>query len=173
MNSKSVIETKDIVELIDENQSLLFKVVHSYCPDIREQEDLIQEIIFQIMKGYKKFDHKVKFTTWMYRVSLNVAISHYRKVKTRKKYIVPMPEKLVKVDFSKEPEINEDILRLRQFIQELDSLNKALVIMYLDGNSHKDISEAMGISISNVGTKINRIKKQLRKKFKITSYGKS
>lgn len=166
MKIKSSEHTNDIAQLIEENRRLLYKVVHGYCTDIHEQEDLIQEIIFQLVKSYDRFDHKVKVITWMYKVAFNVAISHYRKVKARKKYIVPMPEKLVKVDDSKAVEVNEDIIRLRKFIQELDPLNKALIIMYLDGNSHTEISEAMGISVSNVGTKINRIKKQLKKKFK-------
>ncbi|MFK7811241.1 MAG: RNA polymerase sigma factor, partial [Maribacter sp.] len=126
MKIKSDIQTKGIAQRIEENRGLLYKVVHGYCSDVHEQEDLIQEIIFQIVKSYERFDHQVKFTTWMYKVAFNVAISYYRKLKTRQKYIVSMPEKLVKVDDSKVPEINEDVLRLRQFIQELDPLNKAL-----------------------------------------------
>jgi len=155
----------EIVHLIEEHKNLIFKVANSYCSDIHEQEDLIQEIIFQIIKGYSRFDHKVKVITWMYRVALNVSISHFRKVKNRQKYIVPMPDKLIKIDESKDGGIDENIIRLRVFIQEFDPLNKALLIMYLDGKSHVDISEAMGISVSNVGTKIGRIKKQLKKKF--------
>lgn len=166
MKKRTALHTKDIAQLIEENQGLLYKVVHGYCPDVHEQEDLIQEIIFELIKSYARFDHKVKVTTWMYKVAFNMAISHYRKVKTRKKYMVPMPEKLVKIDDTNTLGVHEDILRLRKFIQELDSLHKALMIMYLDGNSHSEISEAMGISVSNVGTKIGRIKKQLKKKFK-------
>ncbi|MBN2615607.1 MAG: sigma-70 family RNA polymerase sigma factor [Bacteroidales bacterium] len=155
----------EIVRLIEEHKNLLYKVVNSYCSDVHEQEDLIQEIIFHILKGYRKFDHKVKVTTWMYKVAFNVSISHYRKVKSRQKYIVPMPEKLVSITDTEPVETDENIHRLRAFIQSFDPLNKALVILYLDGNSHAEIARVLGISVSNVGTKINRIKQQLRKKF--------
>lgn len=155
----------EIVQLIEEHQKLIYKVVNSYCSNRQEQEDLIQEIIFQLIKSYPRFDHQVKVTTWMYRVAFNVSISHYRKMKNRQKYLVPMPEKLVKIDDTADHQPNEDLARLQAFIQELNPLNKAILIMYLDGSSHTEIAKAMGISVSNVGTKIGRIKKHLKKKF--------
>jgi len=156
----------EIVDLIEEHRRLIYKVANSYCSDIHEQEDLIQEIIFQIIKGYEKFDHKVKVTTWMYKIAFNVSISHHRKTKIREKYMIHMPGKLVRIDDPEENETDENLKRLRRFIEELDPFNKAILIMYLDGNSHLEISEAIGISVSNAGTKINRIKQQLKKKFK-------
>jgi len=161
-------EHAEIALLIEDHKNLICKVAHSYCSDTHEQEDLIQEIIFQLIKGYEKFDHQVKVTTWMYKVAFNVSISHYRKAENRKKYVVEMPEKLVSVEETNAADVDDNILRLRSFIEELDPLNKALLILYLDENSHAEISEAMGISVSNVGTKINRIKKQLQKKFKMS-----
>lgn len=77
-----------------------------------------------------------------------------------------MPSNIVAIDEDVSNEYDERINQLRAFIQEFDTLNKAIVIMYLDGNSHKEIAEAIGISVSNVGTKISRIKQQLKKKFK-------
>jgi len=151
--------------LIKTHKLLIYKVANSYCSDIDEQEDLIQEIIYQLIKSYSRFDHRVKITTWMYKVALNVAITHYRKLKTRQKYFIPIHEKLVRVYDSPEQLENEHIIKLRGFVQKLDPLNKAIMIMYLDGNSHTDIAEAMGITVTNVGTKISRIKHQLKKKF--------
>lgn len=156
----------EIVRYIEENRNLIYKVVNSYCTDIYEQEDLIQEIILEIIKGYENFNHKVKVTTWMYKIAFNVSISNYRKLKTKKKHIVAMPSKLVIVEENESSDMDEKVKQLRLFIQEFDPLNKAVVIMYLDGNSHQEIAEALGITISNVGTKIGRIKKQLKKKFK-------
>lgn len=166
MKKMKTVKHDEIVHLIEEHKGLIYKVVNGYCPDVHEQEDLIQEIIFNILKGYENFDHKVKISTWMYKVAFNVSISHYRRVKNRQKYFMPMPEKLVHVDDSGEDDTEEKIMQLRSFIQEFDPLNKAVLIMYLDGNSHEEISEAMGISVSNVGTKISRIKNQLKEKFK-------
>ncbi len=158
--------TDEIVQLIEQHQALLYKVVHSYCPDRQEQEDLIQEIILQLIKAYPTFDHGVKVTTWMYQVAFNVAISHYRKIQTRQKYVVSMPDQLVQVAASEPTDMDEEVQQLRAFIQTLDPLNKALMIMYLDGNSHAEIAAALGISVSNVGTKIGRIKKRLQQQFK-------
>ena len=155
----------EIAQLIEEHKNLIYKVVNGYCTNLHEQEDLIQEIIFQLIKSYAKFDHKVKVTTWMYRVAINVSISHYRRVKTQQKHFVPLNDQLVHIEAENETNTNENLLRLRTFIQELDPFNKAILIMYLDENSHAEIAAAMGISVSNVGTKINRIKKQLHQKF--------
>ena len=157
---------QEIARHIEAHRRLLYKVVHMYCPNPNEQEDLIQDIIFELVKSYDRFDHQVKVTTWMYKVAFNVSISHYRKLQTRKKHTVAMPEKLVLIDVTERNEVPADILLLRQLIQALNPINRALMIMYLDGNTYTEISEAMGISLSNVGTKINRIKKQLKHKFK-------
>ena len=167
MSRKESTDRTEIAHLIEKHRRLIYKVANSYCSNVHEQEDLIQEIIFQIIKGYENFDHKIKVTTWMYKVAFNVSISHYRKIKTRQKYMIPMPEKLIRVDETESNETDESIRQLRIYIEELQPLNKAILVMYLDGNSHAEISQAIGISFSNVGTKINRIKKQIKKKFKL------
>jgi len=99
----------------------------------------------------------------MYKVAFNVSITHYRKVKSYRNYFAPIPEKLVKVDETDDSETEERLKQLRKFIDEFDALNKAILIMYLDGNRHAEISEAIGISLNNVGAKIVRIKKSIEK----------
>ena len=74
----------DLIEIIEENKGIIYKVVNSYCKDLNDQEDLVQEIMYHLLEGYERFDHQSKVTTWMYRVALNVSISFYRKSKTRK-----------------------------------------------------------------------------------------
>ena len=101
----------------------------------------------------------------MYRIALNVAISHYRKSVNRKKHTVPFTQSLVDVADEKENAHEEELKLLHQFIEQLDPLNKAMMIMYLDGNSHDEIAHVLNISKSNVGTKINRIKEKLKKQF--------
>lgn len=168
MTTKKRDKRAEIVRYIEQHKALVYKVVNGYCSDAHEQEDLIQDIILQMIISYDTFDHNVKVTTWMYRVALNVSISYYRKIQTRKKHISPMPEQLIEIEDASTNETNEDVIRLRAFIQELAPLDRALFIMYLDGSAHAEISEAIGISVSNVGTKIGRIKKQLKDKFKKT-----
>lgn len=157
---------EDILQYIEENKNLIFKIVNAYSYYPEEQEDLIQEIIINLLKSYEKFNHAVKITTWMYKIAFNVVISYNRKIKTREKYFVPLKEKLVHIQEENKTEENENIKKLNQFIQELKPLNKALMIMYLDAKTHKEIAAVLGISETNVGTKINRIKKELKKKFK-------
>ncbi|WP_370647537.1 RNA polymerase sigma factor [Rhodohalobacter sp. 614A] len=145
---------------------MIYKVVNSYCDDPNEQEDLVQEIIYHLLDGYDRFNHHSKITTWMYRVALNVSISFFRKSKTRKKYIGQMPEKIMEIKEEENEPMDKEVLQFRQFIQNLDELNRAIMILYLDGNSHEDIAEVLDISVSNVGTKIHRIKHRLKEHFK-------
>ncbi|NBC02253.1 MAG: sigma-70 family RNA polymerase sigma factor [Bacteroidetes bacterium] len=158
----------DLIQIIEENKGIIYKVVNSYCDDPNDQEDLVQEIIYHLLEGYDRFDHRSKVTTWMYRVALNVSISFYKKSKTRKKYISQMPEKMIQIKADEnEKTMDPEIAQLQKFIQNLDELNRAIMIMYLDSNSHEEIAEVMDLSVSNVGTKIYRIKNQLKEHFKI------
>jgi RNA polymerase sigma-70 factor (ECF subfamily) len=88
----------DIVDIIEDNKNLIYKIVNSYCTDSNEQEDVIQEIIFQVIKSYDNFDYKVKVTTWLYRVAFNIKISHYIKQKNRKNHEVAMPSKIFSIN---------------------------------------------------------------------------
>ena len=156
----------DLIQVIEDNRGIIYKVVSSYCTDPNDQEDLVQEIMVHLLEGFERFNHQSKVTTWIYRVALNVSISFYRKSKTRRKYISPMPDKIIQVRTDENDEnMNQDVIKLRQFIQNLDELNRAVMIMYLDGNSHEDIADVLAISESNVGTKIHRIKKKLKEQF--------
>lgn len=162
---------KEVIQLIEQNKALIIKIVKAYCPDTNEQEDLSQEIILQLIKAYPKFDHKVKISTWMYRIALNVAISQFRKNQVKQKHFVSLPDKLIEIEDNTTESQSEELAILQNFIQELPPLNKALLIMYLDGNKHEEIATALGISVSNVGTKISRIKKHLEKRFKANNHG--
>ena len=130
-----------------------------------DQKDLVQEIILQLWSSYGNYDPKYKYTTWAYRIALNVSITHYRKDVVRKKHTIPMSEQLIESSPEESNAKTEDIQLLRTFIQELNELDRALMILYLDGNSHQEISSVLNISASNVGTKINRIKEKLKEKF--------
>lgn len=156
----------DFIEMIERQKGIIYKIANAYSRSSEDQEDLVQEIILQLWSSFGNFDPRYKITTWIYRIALNVSITHYRKDVVRKKYIIPMTEHFIDSSDTKEENQAEDIRQLRQFIQELDEMNRALMILYLDGNSHQEISTVLNISVSNVGTKISRIKEKLREKFK-------
>jgi RNA polymerase sigma factor (sigma-70 family) len=148
--------------LVDEHKKILFKVCNSYCRDRDEREDLAQEIIVQLWRSFPSYDPRWRFSTWMYRVALNVAISFHRRERTRTRHIVAAGDHLLEViDETKSPP--EEVRLLYQFIEGLDSLNKALTLLYLDGNSYREIADVLGISETNVATKLSRLKSTMRR----------
>lgn len=160
-------EKERFLKIVKENKRLLYKVINSYCKDAYERQDLEQEILIQIWKALKTYDDNYKLSTWLYRIALNVSISHYRKDNKRKEKIVSIDESLFeRIDNTEGTEEDDNkIDLLYKFIAQLEGLNKAIIILYLEGNSYSDISEILGISETNVGTKINRIKLILKQNF--------
>jgi RNA polymerase sigma-70 factor (ECF subfamily) len=157
---------EDFLTLVKDNRGIIFKICNSYCPNKNAREDLAQEIIFQLWKSYGTFDPAYKFSTWMYRIALNVAISFYRK-ENRAGQTVSFTESLPDIEDKRDGthETEENISRLQQFINELKELDKALMILYLEERNHKEIAEVLGITETNVATKLGRIKDKLRQKF--------
>lgn len=154
------------LKVIEDHRGILYKIVRSYCKSEEDRKDLIQEIIFQLWESFKKYDNHYKYSTWIYRIALNISISFYRKNRTLQTSSLPLEENIftfqeIEIDKEKENQINQ----LQIFIDELKDIDKAIMLLYLEEKSHKEISEIIGTSETNVGTKINRIKKILLVKF--------
>jgi len=152
-------------DTIERNKGILLKVARAYCPNNEDRQDLLQEIMIQIWQSIHKYDDQYKMSTWLYRISLNVAISFYRKNTTRIKNITQYNEQFVLITDEEITENEQNLNFLEQFISELRELEKALMLLYLEDKSHTDIAEILGISVSNVGTKIGRIKEKLKTRF--------
>lgn len=150
------------VKVIDKNQGIIYKVAHAYCKDPDDQKDLVQEIIFQLWKSYKKYDARFKLSTWMYRIALNVAISFLRKNQVKNKYHTPFDDQFVYMAEEPQEDLSEELRLLRQFIQNQKRIDKGLLLLYLEGKSHKEIAEVLGISATNVGTRLGRLKIKLK-----------
>jgi RNA polymerase sigma factor (sigma-70 family) len=152
--------------LVNDNRGIIFKVCNSYCSNKADIEDLAQEIIYQLWKSYKSYKPSYKFTTWMYRIALNTAISFYRKVK-KSHSTISLEEHLIEMEDNNEASsiTTQNIDLLQQFINELKELDKALMILYLEEKTYKEIAEIIGITETNVATKIGRIKEKLKQKF--------
>jgi len=158
--------TANFLVIIENNKGILFKVANSYCRNIEDRKDLVQEIILQLWKAFDNYNEKFKISTWIYRISLNVAISFYRKENSRKRISNPLITDIFnfsETEISDEKETNLGILN--QIISELNDLNKALMLLYLEERSYKEISDIIGISETNVATKIGRIKSKIKKEF--------
>lgn len=159
-------EKDKFIQVIKENRNLIFKVCYSYCRDKENRKDLEQEILFQLWKSFEKFDGHVKISTWIYRIALNTAISFYRNDNKNVGNTVAFDESIISVSrHEQDLEKDENITLLYQFIDKLSVLDKALMLLYLDDNKYKEIADILGISETNVATKISRIKKTLKNQF--------
>jgi RNA polymerase sigma factor (sigma-70 family) len=161
--------TKDaeFVRQLEEHKKILYRVVNGYCNNPSDRQDLAQDIVVQLWKAFDSFDDTKRFSTWMYRVALNVAISFYRSETRRAKKTVPVEDHVLEIA-AEEPDADrtdEDLRRLERYIERLDELNRALIILYLDGNQYETIAEILGISVTNVATKLSRIKQRFRRDF--------
>lgn len=152
-------------------QKIVYKVCHAYCKVAEDRKDLAQEIILHLWKAFPKYDPAQRASTWTYRIALNVAISFYRKEGKRQPYTISLGESFA--NLTEDPydaaEHSEQMNMLHQFINELNDLNKALMLLYLDQHSYKEIGSMLGITETNVASKISRIKQGLKKKFKVES----
>jgi RNA polymerase sigma factor (sigma-70 family) len=126
-------------------------------------EDLVQEITLQLWRAFPVYDQRRRFATWMYRIALNVAISFVRRTTLRARYTAPHDqESLELIPNQGEEEPDPLLSALEAFTAELDGLNRALLVLYLEENSYKDIAEILGITETNVATKISRLKQRMR-----------
>jgi RNA polymerase sigma factor (sigma-70 family) len=162
-------DQKGFDTFIDQNKGIIYKVASIYCKDHDDRKDLVQEIIIQLWRSFNSFNHTVKISTWTYRVALNVAISFYRKDVKRKQISTQLSDSLVSILADHETnEKEEQFNQLQYFISELKELDRALIILYLEDKSQKEIGDILGISETNVSTKMARIKEKLRIRFSLT-----
>ncbi|CAN0586483.1 unnamed protein product, partial [Ectocarpus sp. 12 AP-2014] len=155
------LEHKFVTELQD-NQNIVHKVCTLYTNDRDSHNDLFQEITIQLWKAYPKFRGDAKFSTWMYRVALNTAITLYRKQK-RRIDTADYESVIFKIKADEYDETEELQLKLMyKAVKQLNDVDKALVFLYLEDKNYTEISETLGISEVNARVKMNRIKTKLR-----------
>lgn len=150
------------ITAIKNNEGLIFKIASVYTDTIEDKNDLVQEIICQLWKSFDTFNQKSALSTWMYRVAMNVAIYHL-KVFKRKVLTVPMNEQISDVRETENSGIEEKWEIVRKQLNNLNLLDKGIMMLYLENKSYDEIAEIVGISTSNVGTKLSRIKEKLKK----------
>jgi len=149
------------VNLVYDNISIIYKICRIYSSI--DDQDLQQEIIYQLWKAYPTFEGRSKFQTWMYRVALNTAI-----VGIRKKKIVTVPintDLEFHLNNEDDENMNDQLESLYRYIDMLNNIDKAIIFLYLEKCTYEEISQVLGLSASNVGVKLNRIKKRLREMF--------
>ena len=155
--------SEQFLRVFEDNTGIIIKIARAFTKTSHDREDLINDIALELWKSFERFKGDSKISTWIYRVALNISMNYKRKKKKDSffsflddfKKVDSLPW-LIEQDNSSESEI------LYNCIDELNEINKAIILLYLDGNSHDEISEIMGISKTNVGTRIGRIKEQIR-----------
>ncbi|APS40094.1 MULTISPECIES: RNA polymerase sigma factor [Salegentibacter] len=150
------------VKNLEKHQNIAHKICRIYTNDQDSHNDLFQEITIQLWKAYPKFRGEAKFSTWMYRVALNTAITLYRKkkrsIKTQDFDTVDFKIKAEEYD----DETEQQLKVMYSAIQELNDIEKALVFLYLEDKNYRDISETLGITEVNARVKMNRVKTKLK-----------
>lgn len=156
--------TNEFLSLINQHQNIIHKVCSIYMHDTADKEDLFQEITLQAWNAYKSFRGDAKFSTWLYRVALNTAISFYRKEKRKPVFesTYDFPEQAAE----EKSEIEEQMQAMYYAIGALSKIDKALVMLYLEDYSYDEIGNMLGITANNVAVKMNRIKTKLKEESK-------
>lgn len=159
---------KEFVQLLNRHAGIVYKVCIIYCDTATAREDLFQEIVLQLWKAWPSFRSDARFSTWMYRVALNTAITNYRR-ELRVPRRMPL-EGLEIPDLSGTGKDEEAVRMLYKAIDQLNIIERAIILLYLDGSSYEEMSEITGITCNHVGVKLNRIKMKLETILKTLHY---
>jgi RNA polymerase sigma factor (sigma-70 family) len=150
--------------LLEQHAGIIRKVAAGYTHGFADRHDLIQEITLQLWKAYGRYSPDRPFSTWMYRIALNVAISFLRRNTHPARQTISLEESEIElIDKTAEPaESDERISLLRQVIASLAPLDRGLMLLYLEDHSYRQIAAILGITETNVATKLNRLKQRVR-----------
>ncbi|MCE3281958.1 MAG: polymerase ECF-type sigma factor [Chitinophagaceae bacterium] len=151
-------QEQEFVGLLNRHQNIIHKICNVYMEDVAGREDLFQEITLQAWKAVNNFRGDARFSTWLYRVALNTAITFFRKQKRRlRTETAELPDSAEEHD-----PVEEQVAAMHKAIAALSKIDKALVMLYLEDYSYKDIGEMLGITANNVAVKMNRVKAKLK-----------
>jgi RNA polymerase sigma factor (sigma-70 family) len=150
---------------IDQYQNLIYKICSIYAGNPEDRKDLFQEIVMQGWISFPRFKENAKFTTWLYRVAINTALNYKRR-----------EQKLRIIDGAIIPELEDNLSPVEkeqynlmyEVIDKLPGLEKAIILLHLDNLSYNEIAEIMGMTVSNVGSKLSRIREKLKKQIQPT-----
>ncbi len=156
------------LDLLEAHRRLLYKVARLYGRSPADRDDLVQEIVVQLWRAFPRFDDHQKASTWIYRIALNVAISWLRREQTRGRHLVAAGDEVLQVagGLAAADVVDPDLTLLYRCIGQFDELDRALLMLYLDGHSHQEIGGVLGITTTNAATRLSRLKERLRDCFR-------
>ncbi|MET3536476.1 RNA polymerase sigma factor [Chryseobacterium limigenitum] len=155
---------RTFIQFLKENQRIVHKICRIYTNNEQDHEDLFQEITIQLWKSFPGFKGDAKFSTWMYRVALNTAITLFKKPKKRDLQHAEVDISSLKIEYEIYEDDEHKLKKMYKAIYELSDIEKALIMMYLEDKSYREISEILGITEGNARVKMNRAKNNLKLK---------
>lgn len=161
---------QEFLKRIESHKGILYKVSKMYMDNHDDQQDLFQEIVCQLWKSYDSFRNESQFSTWMYRVAVNTAIVFLRKEK-RKVDKYEIASENIKDDEGDSHIKESQIDHFYKAVQKLEKIDKAIIFYQLEGFSHKEIGDNLGITEGNARVKLNRAKEKLKEIIKNQGYG--
>lgn len=157
---------RNFIRIVESNQGIIKSLCNAYYVSYEDQKDVFQDIILQLWKSFDTFRGESKISTWIYSVSLNTILAKVRKEKTR---ITTESISCSELTFSNAM-ADDDTELLNRVLQYLKGLDKAIVILYLEGYKNKEISQILNLTPTNVSTRLSRVKAELKAKFKNQDY---
>lgn len=158
------------LQLINQHKGILYKASRIYADSIEDREDLQQEIMIQLWKSYQTFKGNSEFSTWMYRVAINTAITFLKKEKQRANHHTDTPHHFEFQNEEYNPSKDKQLEVFYKSVQELKPLEKAIIFYFMEGLSHKEIGNNMGLSEGNARVKLNRTKEKIQNIIKKSGY---
>jgi RNA polymerase sigma-70 factor (ECF subfamily) len=160
----AVEEKETFLRLLDQHGGIVRKVAAGYSSSLADRHDLEQEITLQLWKAYPRYSPDRPFSTWMYRIALNVAISFLRRHTRPGRQTISLDESELEIadENARPAEVDERIPLLQKVIASLPPLERALLLLYLDEHSYREIAAILGITETNVATKLSRLKQRVR-----------
>ncbi|MDF2382036.1 RNA polymerase sigma factor [Nostoc ellipsosporum NOK] len=160
---------QEFLRLIEAHKGILHKVARMYMDTPQDREDLHQEMIIQLWKSCKSFKGNSEFSSWMYRVAINTAISYFRKEK-RRQDTVPYEQAAERENENYDPTKDRQLEIFYQAVQQLNPVEKAIIFYFMEGLSHRETASQLGISEINARVKLNRTKEKLQLIIKQAGY---
>src|ERR1700744_6059214 len=151
---------KEFIGIVQANEGLIYKVAKVYANNKEDEQDLYQDIVYQLWKSFGSFRNEAKITTWMYRIALNTAIAHLNKEKKKGNH-VPIDDLLLNRTDTADTLMNERSEVLFAQIKQLSTVEKGIILLYLEGKTYDEIAGITGFTATNVGTRLGRIKQKL------------
>ena len=151
----------EYVNIIKENKGIIYKITKIYTDTRDDQQDLYQEILYQLWKSFDTFRNDAKVSTWIYKVALNTSLA-YLNQKKRHPRRTDIQDILIEIEDKEDNVLEDRIAEMYQMIKKLNEGERGMILLHLDGKNYEEMSIITGFSVSNVGTKLNRIRQKLK-----------